>query len=277
MNLQQDRREQKMTTGSVIDIHAHVFPDAVAQKAADSIGTFYGMNARHSGTVSELTGEYDRAGINRGCIHSVAVTPHYIPAINRFIAETVRQYSGRFTGFAAIHPEAEDIPGLIDETKAMGLKGFKIHPDMQRFALDSPEAMDMFSLLEGQMPVMIHTGDRRFEYSNPKRMKRVLDTFPRLTCICAHLGGWSEWEDAWKTLAGYENVYVDTSSSLYAFTPEKGREMIRHYSRERVLFGTDYPMWTPGEELDRFRKLQLSDDEAERILYRNAADLLQIT
>ena len=53
--------------------------------------------------------------------------------------------------------------------------------------------------------------------------------------------------------------------------------MIRHYSRERVLFGTDYPMWTPGEELDRFRKLQLSDDEAERILYRNAADLLQIT
>ena len=79
------------------------------------------------------------------------------------------------------------------------------------------------------------------------------------------------------TSPSFSSVNESCSSSLYAFTPEKGREMIRHYSRERVLFGTDYPMWTPGEELDRFRKLQLSDDEAERILYRNAADLLQIT
>ena len=266
-----------MTNGAIIDIHAHVFPDAIAQKAADSIGNFYGMTAKHSGTVRELTAEYEEAGICGGCIHSVAVSPHYIPAINRFIAETVRNDPGKFTGYAAIHPGAEDIPGLIDEVKSMGLKGFKIHPDMQKFALDSPEAMDMFSRVEGQLPVMIHTGDRRFDYSNPKRMKRVLDTFPHLICICAHLGGWSEWEDAWKTLAGYENVYVDTSSSLYAFTPEKGQEMIRHYSRERVLFGTDYPMWTPNTELERFRMLKLTDDETERILYRNAAELLQIT
>ena len=266
-----------MTTVPIIDIHAHVFPDAIAQKAAGSIGKFYGMTAKHCGTVRQLADEYGKAGICSGCIHSVAVTPQYIPAINRFIAETVRNDPGKFTGYAAIHPGAEDNPGLIDEVRSMGLKGFKIHPDMQQFALDSPEAMNMFSRIEGQMPVMIHTGDRRFEYSNPKRMKRVLDTFPHLICICAHLGGWSEWEDAWKTLAGYENVYVDTSSSLYAFTPEKGRDMIRHYSRERVLFGTDYPMWTPGEELDRFRKLELTDEETEKILYRNAAELLQLT
>ena len=78
-------------------------------------------------------------------------------------------------------------------------------------------------------------------------------------------------------LAAHENVYVDTSSSLYAMTPEKGREMIRHYSRERVMFGTDYPMWTPKEELERFRDLRLTDDEAERILFRNAAEFLQLT
>ena len=159
----------------------------------------------------------------------------------------------------------------------MGLKGFKIHPDMQKFALDDPDAMDMFGRIEGKMPIIIHTGDRRFAYSNPKRMKKVLDAFPHLTCVCAHLGGWSEWEDAWQTLASYENVYVDTSSSLYALTPEKGREMIRHYSRERVLFGTDYPMWTPMEELKRFRELHLTDDEEERILYRNAKEFLQLT
>ena len=53
--------------------------------------------------------------------------------------------------------------------------------------------------------------------------------------------------------------------------------MIRHDSRERVLFGTDYPMWTPMEELKRFRELHLTDDEEERILYRNAKEFLQLT
>ena len=266
-----------MTTESIIDIHAHVFPDAIAQKATDSIAEFYSMPTRHSGTAGLLISQYDEAGISHGCIHSVAITPQYIRSINLFISETVQKYPGRFTGYAAIHPGAEDIQGLIDEVKEMGLKGFKIHPDMQKFALDDPDAMDMFSRIEGQMPIIIHTGDRRFAYSNPKRMKKVLDAFPHLTCVCAHLGGWSEWEDAWQTLASYENVYVDTSSSLYALTPEKGREMIRHYSRERVLFGTDYPMWTPMEELQRFRQLQLTDDEEERILCRNAKEFLQLT
>ena len=265
-----------MTTESIIDIHAHVFPDAIAQKATDSIADFYGMPARHNGTAGKLIDQYDETGISHGCIHSVAITPHYIQSINRFISGTVKKYPGRLTGYAAIHPGAENIPGIIAEAKELGLKGFKIHPDMQKFALDGPEAMDMFSQIEGQMPIIIHTGDRRFAYSNPKRMKKVLDAFPHLICVCAHLGGWSEWEDAWKTLAAYENVYVDTSSSLYALTTEKGREMIRHYSRERVFFGTDYPMWTPMEELNRFRKLQLTEDEEERILYRNAAEFLQL-
>ena len=58
-------------------------------------------------------------------------------------------------------------------------------------------------------------------------------------------------------------------------SPEKGREIIRHYSRERVLFGTDYPMWNPAEELKRFYRLQLKDDEQEMILHLNAEKLLE--
>ena len=105
-------------------------------------------------------------------------------------------------------------------------------------------------------------------------MMKFLDAFPDLVCICAHLGGWSEWDDAWKVLSGCENVYVDTSSSLYALSPEEGRKIVRHYSRDRVLFGTDYPMWRPREELERFRNLKLTDEEEEKILCLNAETLL---
>ncbi len=258
----------------ITDIHAHVFPDAIARKAAESIGEFYHMPTAHDGTVGHLLQKHMEAGIGHACIHSVAITPHSVDSINRFISESVKQHPDRLTGFGAIHPGREDLYGLAEEVMALGLKGFKIHPDMQQFALDSPEAMEMFAAIEGKLPIIIHTGDYRYRYSSPRQMKRVLDTFPGLTCVCAHLGGWSEWEDACKILAPYENVYVDTSSSLYALSPENGRRIIRCYSRERVLFGTDYPMWTPSEELERFHRLGLTDEEEERILCVNAKELL---
>ena len=258
----------------ITDIHAHVFPDPIAGKASGSIGAFYQMPVRLEGTVGQLLEKEQEAGIGHACIHSVALTPHYVDSINRFIADTVKQHSDRLTGFGAIHPDCEDIPGLIREIKGMGLKGLKIHPDMQRFALDSPAAMEMFAAIEGELPIVIHTGDPRFEYSNPRRMKKVLDAFPKLVCVCAHLGGWSEWDDASKMLTGYENVYVDTSSSLYALNPEEARRIIRCHSRERVLFGTDYPMWVPSEELERFYRLELTEGEEEQILCLNAKNLL---
>ena len=147
----------------IIDIHAHVFPDAIARKASESIGAFYNLPVKYTGYVGELIHYYQEAGIETGCIHSVALTPHYISSINRFIAATADQYPGKLIGFAAIHPDEENIPALIDEVIHKGLKGFKIHPDMQKFALDSPAAMEMFAAIEGKLPIIIHTGDIRYD------------------------------------------------------------------------------------------------------------------
>ena len=88
----------------IVDIHAHAFPDAIALKAAESIGEFYHMPVRHNGTVSQLLDLYKAAGISRGCIHSVAITPHSVDSINRFIAGAVREHPGILTGYGAVHP-----------------------------------------------------------------------------------------------------------------------------------------------------------------------------
>lgn len=53
-------------------------------------------------------------------------------------------------------------------------------------------------------------------------------------------------------LAGRPNVWVDTSSSLYALEPEEAARIIRRYGTDRAFFGTDYPMWDPEEEMARF-------------------------
>ena len=109
----------------ITDIHAHVFPDAIARKAAESIGEFYHMPTAHDGTVGHLLQKHMEAGIGHACIHSVAITPHSVDSINRFISESVKQHPDRLTGFGAIHPGREDLYGLAEEVKALGLKGLR--------------------------------------------------------------------------------------------------------------------------------------------------------
>ena len=67
---------------------------------------------------------------------------------------------------------------------------------------------------------------------------------------------------------------MDTSSSIYALDAPTAVGIIRGYGVDRVLFGSDYPMWTPAEEVRRFLALPLTDDERERILWTNHLALL---
>ena len=77
----------------------------------------------------------------------------------------------------------------------------KLHPDFQKFNADSPEAFKIYELMEGRLPLLIHCGDARYDYSAPERIKRIHDNFPKLKLLAAHLGGYQQWDAAEKTLA----------------------------------------------------------------------------
>ena len=260
----------------IIDSHCHIYPDKIAERASASTGEFYHMPSRLDGKLSTLLLRGERAGIGHFVVQSVATSPHQVSGINHFIAEAVAAYPERLTGLGTLHPDSEDIEGDIAELIRLGLKGIKLHPDIQGVAIDDPRMQRIYALSEGRLPILMHTGDSRFDFSNPNRMKPVLDRYPRLTVIGAHFGGWSVWEEAAATLSGYENFFVDCSSSLYALSPLRVRELIDAFGVDRVLFGTDYPMWEPEAEVAAFMKLPLSEAERERILSRNAAELFSI-
>ncbi len=254
----------------IIDAHAHIYPDKIALKAAASIGEFYHIPMELDGTLHTLLERGGAAGIDRFLVHSVAVTWERAHAINDFIAASVAAYPDKLIGFGAMHPDHPELDKELDRLMALGLRGVKLHPDFQHFCLDDPAAIRLFeALAERELPVLIHTGDKRYPYSQPERMARALDRVPRLRAICAHLGGWSVWSDAWKLLAGRPNVYVDCSSSLYALTPEEAVRVMHRYGVDHVFFGTDYPMWKPEEELARFAALPLTEEERNKILHEN--------
>lgn len=261
----------------IIDSHCHIYPDKIAQKASDATANFYELPPSMDGTIRTLLEHGGAAGIDHFIVQSVATTPKQVSSINKFIAASVAESGGRFTGLGTLHPDSEDMEADVNEIIALGLKGVKIHPDIQKVQLDDPRMLRMYELCEGRLPMLIHTGDKRYDNSNPNRLLPILEKYKDLTVIGAHFGGWSIWEDAWRDYAGRDNFYVDCSSSLYAITPEKAKELIDIYGADRVLFGTDYPLWTPESEIERFMRLDLTEGEREDILYNNAAALFGIT
>ncbi len=255
---------------TIIDTHAHIYPDAIAQKAAASIGEFYDIPMCKDGTLGTLLSLGDEAGISRFLVHSVAVTWERVHSINDYLMRTVSEHPDRLIGFGTMHPDHPQARAELERIKAGGLKGVKLHPDFQYFDLDDPKAIALFEeMADLSLPLLTHMGDKRYTYSQPARLERALKAVPDLRVIGAHLGGWSVWDEAWKTLAGHPNVWVDCSSSLYALGPEKAAEIIRRYGTDRVFFGADYPMWNPVEEVQRLLALPLTPDEQEDIFHRN--------
>lgn len=261
----------------IIDTHCHVYPDKIAQKAAEATGHFYGIPPRMDGTVETLKQASQQVGIGHSVINSVATTAHQVDSINRYIAATVAESGGKMTGLGTLHPDSEAPEKDIEQILALGLKGIKLHPEIQGFCIDDPRILRFFEIAGERLPFLLHLGDKRYDKSNPNRMKKVLESFPHVRFIGAHFAGWSIWEDATYELKGYDNLVADSSSSLYAISPEKAVELIHAFGAERILFGTDYPLMSPVEEMERFDRLSLTSEEREKILWRNAAEYYKIS
>ncbi len=261
----------------VINSHCHIYPNKIASKAVKGIRDFYDLDMSLNGSVDDLIKDGEKVGVVHYLVHSVATTPKQVKSINEFIASEVKAHPKLFTGFGTLHPDSETIQEDLDYLTELDLKGVKIHPDFQRFALNGEKAFKMAECInEKKIPLMIHCGDFRYNYSNPKQLKPLLEEFPELQIIGAHFAGWSMWEEATKELSGTPNLIVDLSSSLYSLSPETAKELIYAYGADKVLWATDFPMWDSESEMEMFNKIDLTPDERNMILYENAAKILGI-
>jgi hypothetical protein len=261
----------------IIDSHVHIYPDKIAEKASQSISDFYDIHVKYDGTVSKLLEICKRNNIVNCVACSVATAPEQVPIINDYMAKAAKESNGFFVCLAALHPAMSEleIEQELARAEALDLRGIKLHPDFQKFEIDNPAVFKIYERAEGKFPILFHTGDYRYNFSSPKRLTNVLKIFPKLTAIGAHFGGWSEWKDC-GCLEGFENLYVDTSSSLYELPPEDADKLIKMYGEERVMFGTDYPMWDADGEFKYIAELNLSERAKNLIFYENAAKLYKL-
>ena len=261
----------------VIDSHCHIYPEKIAEKAVAGTDNFYGENSVGTGTVSNLLSLGKEAGVDHFIVQSVATTPKQVKSINEFIAKEVENSGGLMTGLGTLHPDSVDIKADVKHILELGLKGVKLHPDIQAFKIDDYRCLKIYELCEEKgLPILMHTGDNRYDYSNPNRLLPILEIYKGLTVIGAHLGGWSIWDEAVEVYRNMPNFYVDCSSSFPYLKPETAKEIIRKYGADKVLFGTDYPMWSPKREIEYFMGLSLDESEINSIMNMNAKKLFNL-
>ena len=261
----------------IADVHAHIFPEKIAAKAARSIGDFYDAPPGNLATADVYLQEAKEAGICRALVCNSAVSPEQVPSINLFLAEQCHAHP-EFLGLGSLYPGMAGWEEELDKLQAYGLRGVKIHPDFQRVELDVPAGVPMYrEIARRGMVVLFHMGDSRYDYSHPRRLWELKRQVPDLIAIAAHFGGYQAWE-ASKACPMPEGIWYDTSSSLMFLSRDEARELLERFGTERFLFGSDFPMWTPGIEVERFLRAELGLSEAERdaILYDNFARLFGI-
>ncbi len=259
---------------NVLDFHTHIFPDAVAQKATDNVGNYYTIQMEGNGTAKDLLQDLQHGDVTHALVFSSATKAHQVENINQFIAENVKK-NPQLIGFGTLHQDYEPVEKEVKRIIELGLKGIKLHPDFQHFAIDDPAMFRIYEQIEGKLPLLIHVGDTKTQYSKPAQLAKVMELFPKLTVIAAHMGGYSEWELAEESLYG-KNVYFDTSSSFIGMTTDRMRELIYEHGVDKILFGSDYPHRYPSTDYRMMLECGLKDEEYEKIFWKNGAKLLNL-
>ena len=261
----------------IIDTHCHVYPDHIAELAKNATDNYFDMHSVHTGELSDLFNVMDEDGVDHCVICYCATKPEFVKTTNDQIAKDVEIGHGRLTGLGSMQQFSEDQRETVRYIKSLGFHGVKLHPDMQNFVLDSPEGMEMLSAVnESGLPVLLHTGDKRYDFSNPDRVLHVAQEFPDMTIVGGHFAGWSLWLEAAEKLHELPNLYVDCSSSSFALSDSEFRECIELYGTDRVLFGTDYPMWDAANEIERLLSLGFSESDYTKIFSENAKKVFDL-
>lgn len=257
------------------DAHAHIYPEKIAEKATANVGAFYNFEMENIGRSEDLLKMGSENGMDKYLISSVATKLEQVRSITTFIAGECQKHP-EFIGLGAWHQDVKDIEAEFDFIESLGLKGIKLHPDFQKFDIDDERMIPVYKeAAKRKLVVLFHMGDYRTDYSHPQKLMNVLKVVPDFICVAAHLGGYTVWDTAFEILKG-ANVYVDSCSSLPLMPKEDAIRNIKHFGVDKVLFGTDFPMWSHKTELDRFFDLGFSEEDNRKMLYENFKKLYNL-
>lgn len=264
------------TTTPVIDFHVHVYPEALAPRVIAAFRQFP-INIFSDGTLNGCLNHMQQIGVDKSVLLPVPTKPSQVETINDFVRPLLN--SEHFIPFAGVHPEHTDPVGVIRQAAEDGFKGIKLHPITQDFR---PQEARMFPLydaaIEEGLIVLFHTG-AGMDYDAIRGSKQDFDAlfeqYDYNRFVLAHLGGRPNYQQFPAFKSDWPG-FLDISFCLGLMPDDYLVELVRDFGTDRVLFGTDSPWQVSLNDIELLKTVGFTEEELERLLYKNAAKLLAV-
>lgn len=263
----------------IIDFHTHAFPDKVAQKAIPKLAEIGGIDCFGDGTVASLISRMDEWGVDRAVILNIATNPKQQTNVNNFAIE-VNSTNDRLYALGSLNPDSDCIENEARRLRDGGIRGIKIHPDYMETAVDDEKFDAVYrACIENDLFVVSHSGwdfiSPDFIHCSPERIAKVLEKYPELRFVAAHMGANRQWDEVEKLLVGKKNLWIETSlAPMFELDKTKCARMLNNHDPERILFGSDFPWYRMDLEKKYIDLLDISDELKKKIFSENAIKLL---
>jgi len=277
-----------------IDVHTHAWKSALRVEDAPSdsqeaMGRYFRYAPQHQ-TVPEMADLYRRMKMAFVVFTVDGEAGSSRKVTNEEIAQLAHEHGDVAIPFASINPHrgSEGVAEARRLVRDFGVRGFKFHPSVQHFFPNDRLAYPLYeAIAEAGVPALFHTGQTgvgaqtrggsgiRLKYSNPMHLDDVAADFPDLQIVMAHPA--VPWQDEQLSVAVHKpNVWIDLSGWAPKYFEPKLVQYANTLIKDRVLFGTDYPVISPERWLADFEKLPLKPEVRPLILKQNAARLLKL-
>jgi len=277
-----------------IDIHTHAWKSAlqpaddVPDEQKEAMGRYFRYQPQHS-TVPEMAAYYRRLKM-AFVVFTVDNAQERSKISNEEIAELAHQNSDVAIPFASIDPArgADGVREARRLIKDFGVKGFKFHPSVQGFYPNDRAAYPLYeAIAEARLPALFHTGQTgvgagqrggggiHLKYSQPMLLDDVAVDFPDMPIILAHPS--FPWQEEALSVATHKpQVYIDLSGWSPKYFPPILVQYINTLLKDKMLFGSDYPVIAPERWIEDFAKLPIKPEVRPLVMKANAARLLRL-
>jgi uncharacterized protein len=276
-----------------IDVHTHAWKSALAVDATPSahqeaMGRYFRYQPQHA-TVPEMAAYYRKLKM-AFVVFTVDSPKEQRKITNEEIAELAHKHADVAIPFASINPHRGQAG--VDLAKKLineyGVKGFKFHPSVQEFSPNDRMAYPLYeAIAEAKLPALFHTGQTgvgagtpggggiRLKYSNPMLLDDVAADFPEMPIVLAHPS--FPWQEEALSVATHKpQVYIDLSGWSPKYFPPILVQYANTLLKDKILFGSDYPVLTPEKWMEEFDKLPIKPEVRPLILKQNAIKLLKL-
>ena len=273
-------------------VHAEVSTDghpALPESLMSGSARYFRVDGDRTPTIDQIAAHYRqrRMAAVVFTVDAQAATGHP-PVSSEEVAEACAEHADVLIPFGSVDPwrGAEAVRQIRALATRYGVRGFKFHPSLQAFHPNDRMAYPLYEALqELDLIALFHSGQTgigaglrggggiRLKYANPLAIDDVAADFPDLRIVIAHPS--FPWQDEALAVATHKPlVYIDLSGWSPKYFPPQLVRYANTLLRDKVLFGSDFPLLTPDRWLADFDTVDVKPEVRPLILKENAARLL---